>query len=413
MAWLETKGEIFRIRFRFGGAKHLCALHTADATEAGEALSRFEANLRLIDRGIVDAPPANADLGLYILSGGKLSQAPGEVPRPKRATLKDLFDGYLASFPKESKEENTWKTETIHVGHFRRLLDLSLPLAEVTQKTAQDYVTARTREAGLRKKKVSRNTVQKELGTLSSIWNNWGVVQGLIDSPPPLANLTYPKGTKKEKFQTRAQIERAIARGRHAPEAQAELWHSLFLTLAEVEEFLDHVRDAGRPAYVYPMVVFAAHTGARRSEIRRALVSDFDFEAGTVLIREKKKDHTVEETHREVPVSPRLAVAMREWFGKHPGGPYAVCTPVGRAITDDYATKIMAAATRGSKWAVVPGWHCLRHSFISNCAARGVDQRLIDDWVGHTTEEMRKRYRHLVPDVSKAALLSVFGHTST
>ena len=36
MAWLETKCEIFRIRFRFGGAKHLCALHTSDATEAGE-----------------------------------------------------------------------------------------------------------------------------------------------------------------------------------------------------------------------------------------------------------------------------------------------------------------------------------------------------------------------------------------
>jgi integrase len=288
-----------------------------------------------------------------------------------------------------------------------------LLLAEVTPKTIQDYVTARTREPGLRKKKVSRKTVEKELGTLSSIWNKWGVVQGLIASPPPLGDLTYPKGTKKPKFQTREQIERAIARGRMAPEAQAELWHSLFLTLSEVEAFLDHVRDADRPAYVYPMAVFAAHTGARRSEIRRSLVADFDFEAKTVLIREKKKNPTVDETHREVPMSPRLEAAMRAWLAKHPGGPYAICTPTGRAITDDYATKIISAATRGSQWAAIPGWHCLRHSFISNCAARGVDQRFIDDWVGHTTEEMRKRYRHLVPDVSKAALLSVFGGAGT
>jgi integrase len=409
MAWLETKGDVYRIRFRFGGAKHLCALGTADETEAQESLSRFEANLRLIGRGIIDPPPATADLGLYILSGGKLAQAPTEVPRPKLATLKDLFDGYLASFPKESKEENTWKTETIHIGHFRRLLDVNLPLAGVTQKTIQDYIEARTREAGRRKKQVSRETVRKELGTLSSIWNKWGVVQGLIDSPPPLANLTYPKGKKKPKFQTREPIEREIARGRLSPEAQTELWHSLFLTLPEVEQFLDHVRDGDRPAYVYPMLVFAAHTGARRSEIRRARLSDFDFEAKTVLIREKKKDHTVDETHREVPMSPRLEAAMRAWFAKHPGGPHAICTPTGRAITDDYATKVIVAATRGSKWAVIPGWHCLRHSFISNCAARGVDQRLIDDWVGHTTEAMRRRYRHLVPDVSKAALLSVFG----
>src|SRR5262245_14703370 len=151
MAWLETKGDIFRIRFRFGGAKHLCALSTSDEIEAQEALSRFEANLRLIDRGIIEAPPLNVDLGVYILSGGKHTQCPTEVPRPKRATLKDLFDGYLSSFPKESKEENTWKTETIHIGHFRRLLDVNLPLDEVTQKTIQDYIDARTRESGQRK----------------------------------------------------------------------------------------------------------------------------------------------------------------------------------------------------------------------------------------------------------------------
>jgi hypothetical protein len=66
MAWLEKKGEVFRIRFRFDGVKHLRALGMADETEARESLSRFEANLRLIDRGIIDAPPQSADLGLYI-----------------------------------------------------------------------------------------------------------------------------------------------------------------------------------------------------------------------------------------------------------------------------------------------------------------------------------------------------------
>jgi hypothetical protein len=34
MAWLEKKGAAFRIRCRFGGTKHLCALHTSDKTEA-------------------------------------------------------------------------------------------------------------------------------------------------------------------------------------------------------------------------------------------------------------------------------------------------------------------------------------------------------------------------------------------
>ncbi len=409
MAWLEKKGAAFRIRFRFGGAKHLCALHTSDKTEAEDSLARFEANLRLVDRGIIDAPPENVDLGVYILSGGKLTTRPAEVVPARRPTLKALLDGYLTSFPKAAKEANTWHTEEIHIGHLRRLLDVNMPLAGVTQKTIQGYVNARTREKGQRKRLVSRATVQKELGTLSSIWNKWGIPQGLINTPPPVTGLTFPKGVSKPPFQTREQIERRIAQQKLPADEQAELWQSLFLTLAEVEEFLNHVRDAKLPAYVYPMVVFAAHTGARRSEIRRSLVTDLDFAGETVLIREKKKDHAKVETYRTVPMSPRLREVMQEWFGKHGGSKYAICVPSGGPVTDDYATKLMIYATRGSKWSVLPGWHCLRHSFISNCAARGVDQRLIDDWVGHTTEAMRRRYRHLVPAVSKAALLSVFG----
>src|ERR1019366_10311941 len=61
-----------------------------------------------------------------------------------------------------------------------------------------------------------------------------------------------------------------------------------------------------------------------------------------------------------------------------------------------------------SKWAKLRGLHTLRHSFISACASKGVDQRIIDEWTGHSTEEQRKRYRHLFPDVQRNAMQSVF-----
>ena len=63
----------------------------------------------------------------------------------------------------------------------------------------------------------------------------------------------------------------------------------------------------------------------------------------------------------------------------------------------------------GTKWEHLTGWHVFRHSFASNCAAAGIDQRLIDSWLGHTTEEMRRRYRHLIPSVEQAAIKTVFG----
>src|SRR5205807_67294 len=82
--------------------------------------------------------------------------------------------------------------------------------------------------------------------------------------------------------------------------------------------------------------------------------------------------------------------------------------PAQAAITKDEAHDHFGRTLAGGKWQVLKGWHVLRHSFISNCAAKGVDQRLIDDWVGHTTEEMRKRYRHLIPSAEQAAIRTVF-----
>jgi integrase len=67
----------------------------------------------------------------------------------------------------------------------------------------------------------------------------------------------------------------------------------------------------------------------------------------------------------------------------------------------------------GSKWKVLRGWHVLRHSFASNAAMKGVDQRIINAWLGHQTEEMVQRYRHLFPDQERNAINLVFGKSAT
>jgi integrase len=50
------------------------------------------------------------------------------------------------------------------------------------------------------------------------------------------------------------------------------------------------------------------------------------------------------------------------------------------------------------------GFHALRHSFSSNLARAGVDGRIIDHFMGHRTEEMRRRYQHLFPEEKRKAL---------
>jgi integrase len=60
-----------------------------------------------------------------------------------------------------------------------------------------------------------------------------------------------------------------------------------------------------------------------------------------------------------------------------------------------------------SKWVKLRGFHVFRHSFASNLAAAGVDQRIIDEFMGHQTDEMRCRYRHLFPETKKAAIVKL------
>jgi integrase len=79
------------------------------------------------------------------------------------------------------------------------------------------------------------------------------------------------------------------------------------------------------------------------------------------------------------------------------------------ALTKDEAHDHLKRTLAGSRWEVLRGFHILRHSFISCLAAAGIDQRIIDELVGHQTDEQRRRYRHLVPDVKHKAIAEVFG----
>jgi integrase len=169
-----------------------------------------------------------------------------------------------------------------------------------------------------------------------------------------------------------------------------------------VDELLAHVRVRGTLPWVYPMVAFAAYTGARRSEMLRALASDVDLAGGTVTIREQKRVRGRRST-RTAPITPKLAEALREWLARKPRHPSLFCQaeavarsktkrdgPTG--LTPDEAHDHFKRTMADSKWEVLRGWHVLRHSFISALASEGVDQRVIDEIVGHQSEEQRKRY---------------------
>ena len=153
----------------------------------------------------------------------------------------------------------------------------------------------------------------------------------------------------------------------------------------------------------------AAHTGARRSELLRAQVEDFDFANKVVLLREKKKSR-IRDTFRTVDMTPMVEAVMTAYFASdHPGGKFAFSINANEAISDGTSRKAIHGALRSSKWSVLRGYHAFRHSFASNLAAAGIDEHVISALMGHLTAEMRARYRHLFPAQRRAAITSLFG----
>jgi integrase len=327
-----------------------------DAHEADFIASSAERTLSLIEQGVLDVPDG-ADLVSFV-SGGKKAEKP--KPPPLRS-LGELKQRYLDAHSLGAMEGNSFDTIRTHLQHFAQTVGEGFAIQALALEHLQQHVERRAKQTGF-----------------------FGL---------PLSAVTLRE--------------------------VKQLWDCLFLGTQQVDEFLAFVRAAARHPFLPAMFVFAAHTGARRSELLRARVGDIDFEGGAVVTHEKKRVQG-KRTHRRVPLSPLLEQVLRDWLTRHPGGQALFCHQLqvprsktrrtaGVPLTRNEANDHFKRTVVRSKWKVLRGWHVLRHSFVSNCAAKGVDQRMIDEWVGHQTEEMRKRYRHLFPDQQRQAIRSVFG----
>ncbi len=436
MAGLQERGGSYRVFFRFRGRLLTFPLGKVSKQEAEAKSAQVDYLLLRLKQRLIDLPPG-VDITDFLRHDGRPPESAPAAPRGN-APLVTLRDRFLAAHA-GAHEKNTLYTARIHFNHLIAALGEKFPPAELAQADLQRHV-ARRAEQG-----IAPVTIRKEVNGFRAAWN-WGRRTGLVSKEWPGQGLVYQKTTDKPPFQTRAEIARQVARGGLSDERKAELWESLYLTADELPAFLRHVSEAARHPFIYPMFCMAAHTGARRSELIRAEVSDVDFDAQVVTIREKKRVRG-RQTTRRVPLSPFLAGVLREWLAAHPGGDYLFChageverskkrsrrtgyfngagrpsTDKGRLaglkdreqpgsgpLTENEAADHFSRTLRGGEWSEVPGWHALRHSFASICASRGVDQRLINAWMGHQTLEQQKRYQHLFPQKQQDAIREAFG----
>ncbi len=417
MATLQERNGSFRILFLYHGKRETFSLGKVPREIAEAKSAKVDEVLALLRNGYIAIPPAT-DIVTFLKFDGKPPEKSASVPASVPTTLVSLRDRYLETHRHGSLEESTLGGMEIHFNHLVATLGEKFPVEQLSLADLQKHVDRRRQMRG-QGGKLSPATIRKEIVTLRTAWN-WGVPMGLVAGRfLSMKQLTFPKPEEKPPFMTWQEIENRIASGRLTQKQKDELWDSLYLTRPEIAELLDHVHKQASQPWVYPIFCTAAHTGARRSELLRMEVHDVDLAGDTVLIRERKRSHE-KKTTRRVALTPFLKEVLRDWLVVRPQCSNLFCqgskvvrsktrrsapTPVTRDEAHDHFKRTLA----GSKWEVLKGYHTLRHSFISCMAAAGIDQRIIDEFVGHQTEEQRRRYRHLTPDVKREAIRSVFG----
>ena len=437
MAGLQDRGGRYRILFRYSGKQHTLALGKVSKIEAEAKTAQVDYLLLRLKQNLIVLPPGIGITEFLEHDGNPPERTSALVGNNSGNTeLGFLRDRYLAVHV-NALEKNTLYTARIHFDHMVTTLGEKFLLDHLSQDDLQLHVQRRS------SMDIAPVTIKKEINGFRAAWN-WGKRVGLISKEWPGKGLVYPKTKEKPPFQTREEIQRRIARGGITEADKSALWESLYLNRNELKQFLEHVRQAARHPFIYPMICMAAHTGARRSELIRAEISDVDFDANEVQIREKKRVRG-KVTFRRVPLSPFLANVLQQWLSQHPGGNSLFChvAEVARsrkrslqtgflnsktrptdgkqrkanvrvrerpgfvALTESEAADHFIRTIQNSEWDVIPGWHALRHSFAS-ILATNTEQKLINAWMGHQTAEQQKRYQHLFPQVQQDAIRTAF-----
>ncbi|MCH7476280.1 MAG: site-specific integrase, partial [Gemmatimonadetes bacterium] len=200
-----------------------------------------------------------------------------------------------------------------------------------------------------------------------------------------------------------------VAHSRHAktnPAAELKLerehnGREWFLTHAEAE-----ILVAAVDAWLYPLVIMALTTGARRGELMALTWGDIDFRRGLVVFRMTKNGEP-----RTIKMSATARATLKAIETRTP-------TPAARVFRNRTGGRVSKSGIayaweKATKAANLDGFrfHDLRHSAASFMVQAGVPLNTVRVVLGHKSLTMTLRYAHLAPDHqadAMAALDAVF-----
>lgn len=165
-----------------------------------------------------------------------------------------------------------------------------------------------------------------------------------------------------------------------------------YLTQTEVESMLKHARMSSTPERDFCLLYMSFIHGFRVSEVCELRLSDIDLKGGSLYIRRMKNGFST--TH---PLLKEEKQVIRAWLRvrealPHAGSDWLFITRQSERMTRQRIWQVINRLGKQSNISVVSHPHMLRHACGFALADRGVDTRLIQDYLGHRNIRHTVRY---------------------
>lgn len=419
MASLFTKNQVFYVRFRHAGSQFKRSLETKDEAFAQYRLTQIKTFLEGIKRGH-EIVPAEVAPGPFIVSLGNVKlevQSPPPTPNPGPGsdvdiTIPDVLEDYLKYRSRKNSDGYVY-TQRCHFSRFSQYLNQPSvhSLTSITGVMLEDFLWDALSDLQASSRRGYRATLKP--------FFKWLEDRGFIEGSPAAALASIPDDSDQAEFWSTDQIESHAREHGLDDHMMREQWKRVYFDKDEIHDIIDTVRERSASPVSVLLHAIPAYTGCRRGEILRLRHEDINKEHQLITFTSRKQSRKQRETRRIMPIMDDLqsilddclpairdecaAFECSDYVLRHPGN--------GKQINGDRSYSLLRQPLRGTKWQV-PGknewfkvlFHNYRHSFISNLACDGTDQRFIDKWVGHTTEKMSRLYRHFFPSAQREAI---------
>ncbi len=384
----QSGADSWRVTFSLNGQRF--RRRYASAGAASEAEGRANHVLSGLREGLIRLPQGGDDgLKDFVFSGGTITPRDPQAA-PFGETVSDLMDRYELALETAQKESTSKRTERVHLRTFRRWLKEAAyerqPVGAITAQVLRGYQAWRLERVG-------SVTINLETVTIRNVFALCG------DEPNPVKGLKrYPTNVLPE-FRTGVEIARLLMEGVYDEEQTKAVRRARILMPPEVDELIG--RAESRTVFV-PLCV-AAFTGARRGEIVMVTWAHADLAKREITFHSKKQSASKKTVPRTVRINDRLLPVLREHKLKTGGLGYLFPGRKDGHLAADSLRDNLGRLINGTQYDGV-GWHTFRHSFVTHLARAGVSRDVIKKMVGHVSDAMFDRYRHVLPDEQEDAM---------